>query len=60
MQRGGMNKLSKEADGSYLYSIAGEAAPMCQKARGEYIPHLVSPPLTRHECVQSSDHLGGI
>lgn len=31
-------KLSEEGDGSYLYSIAGEAAQMCQKARGEYIP----------------------
>ena len=47
------NKLSKEADGSYLYSMAGEAAQMCQKARGEYIPHLISPPLTWHDCVQT-------
>ena len=47
------NKLSKEADGSYLYSTAGEAAQMCQKARGEYIPHLISPPLTWHDCVQT-------
>ena len=26
---------------------------MCQKARGEYIHHLISPPLTWHDCVQT-------